>query len=73
MGATSDYKTILHSDGYDYEEYPDEFLEAPLSERFFTRRMKMLSRPNGFMLYSKLAVDFYSTSEFLCPNMKKRL
>ena len=48
-------------------------MEAPLSEPFFTRRMKMLSRPDGFMLYCKLGVDFFSTSELLYPNMKVRL
>ena len=48
-------------------------MEAPSSEPFFTRRMKMLSRPDGFMLYGKLGVDFFSTSEMLYPNMKIRL
>ena len=48
-------------------------MEAPLSEPFFTRRMKMLSRRDGFMLYGKLGVDFFSTSELLYPKMKKRL
>ena len=37
---------------------------------FFTRRMKLLSRPDDFMLYGKLGVDFFSTSELLYPNMK---
>ena len=32
--------------------------------------MKMLSRPGDFMLYGKLGVDFFSTSELLYPNMK---
>ena len=45
-------------------------MQAPLSDPFFTRRMKMLSRLDGFMLYSKLGVDFFSTSELLYPNMK---
>ena len=35
--------------------------------------MKLLSRPSGFMLYCKLGIDFFSTSELLCPNMKFRL
>ena len=39
----------------------------------FTRRMKLLSRPDGFMLYGKLGIDFLSTSELLYPNMKSRL
>ena len=72
-GAISEYKGVLLCKGYDYEELPDEIMEAPLSEPFFTRRMKMLSRPDGFMLYGKLGVDFFSTSELLYPNMKIRL
>ena len=33
----------------------------------------MLSKHNCFMLYGKLGVDFFSTSELLYPNMKFRL
>ena len=33
----------------------------------------MLSRSDGFMLYGKLGVDLFSTSELLYPNMKVRL
>ena len=64
---------VLHCEGYDYEDFPDEIMEVPLSEPFFTRRMKMLSRPDGFMLYGKLGFDFFCTSELLYPNMKVRL
>ena len=35
--------------------------------------MKLLSRSDGFILYGKLGVDFFSTSELLYPNMKIRL
>ena len=69
-GAISEYKGVLHCEGYDYGEIPDEIMEAPSSEPFLTRRMKMFSRPDGFMLYGKLGVDFFSTSELLYPNMK---
>ena len=72
-GAISENKGVLHCEGYGYEEFPDEILEAPLSEPFFTRKMKMPSKPDGFMLYGKLGVDFFSTSELLYPNMKVRL
>ena len=48
-------------------------MEAPFSEAFFTRRMKMLSRPDGFLFYGKLGVDFFSTSELWYSNMKIRL
>ena len=35
--------------------------------------MKLLSRPDGFMLYGNLGIDFFSTSELLYPNIKIRL
>ena len=73
QGAIFENKGVLHCEGYDYEEFPDEIMEAPLSEPFFTRRTKMLSRPYGFMLYGNLGVDFFSNSELLYPNMKIRL
>ena len=63
----------MHCESYDYEEFLDEIMEAPLSEPFLTRRMKVFSRPDGFMLYGKLGVDFFSTSELLYPKMKIRL
>ena len=72
-GAISEYKGVLHCEVYDYEEFPDEIMEVLFSEPFFTRRMRMLSRPDGFMLYGKWGVDFFSTSELLYPNMKVRL
>ena len=33
----------------DFEGYDYEIMEAPLSEPFHTSRMKMLSRPDGFI------------------------
>ena len=72
-GAISEYKGILYCEGYDYEEVPDEMMEAPWSELFCTKRMKMLSRPVGFLLYGNWGVDFFSTSELLYPKMKIRL
>ena len=65
----SDYKGVLHCEGYDYEEDPENLVEGP----FFTRRMKLYSRPDGFMLYGKLGIDFLTTSELLYPNMKVRI
>ena len=35
--------------------------------------MKLLSRPDGFMLYGEVGIDFFSTFELLYPNMKIRL
>ena len=57
-GAISGNMGVLHCEGYDYEELPDEIMEAPLWELFFTRRMKMLSIPDGYMLFGNLGVVF---------------
>ena len=65
----SDYKRVLHCEGYDYEEDPENLVEGP----FFTRRMKLYSRLDGFMLYGKLGIDFLTTSELLYPNAKVRI
>ena len=70
--AISEYKGVLHCEGCDYEQDPDD-ITNPLPDPFFTRRMKLLRRPHGFMLYGKLGIDFFSTSELLYPNMKLRL
>ena len=71
--SISECKGVLHNEEYDYEEIPDETMEAPSPEHFFTSRKKRLSRPDGFMLYGKVRVDFFSTSELLYPNMKNKL
>ena len=68
----SEYKGVLHCEGYDYEPDPEDN-NNPLPGPFFTRRMKLLTRPDGFMLYGKLGIDFFSTSELLYLNMKIRL
>ena len=65
----SDYKGVLHCQGYDYEEDPENLVEGP----FFTRRMKLYSSFDGFMLYGKLGIDFLTTFELLYPNMKVRI
>ena len=65
----TDYMGVLHCEGYDYEEDPENLLEGP----FFIRRMKLYSRPDGSMLYGKLGIDFLTTSELLYLNMKARI
>ena len=70
--AISEYKGVMHCEGYDYEQDPED-IANPLPDPFLTRRMKLLSRPDGIMLYGKLGIDFFSTSELLYPNMKVRL
>ena len=72
-GAISEYKGVLHCEGYDFEANPEDAMDNPLEDPFFSRRMKMFSRPDGFMLYGKLGVDFFTTSELLYPNMKVRI
>ena len=62
----------MHCEGYDYEQDPEDIANL-LPDPFFTRRMKLLSRPDSFLLYGKLGIDFFSTSELLYPNMKIRL
>ena len=70
--AISEYKGVLHCEGYDYEQDTEDICNL-LPDPFFTGRMKLLSRPGGFMLYGKLGIDFFSTSELLYLNMKIRL
>ena len=65
----SDYKGILNCETCDYEEDPENLVGGP----FFTRRMNMYSRPDGFMLYGKLGIEFVTTLELLYPNMKIRI
>ena len=48
-------------------------METPLYEPFFTRKMRTLSKPDDFLLYGTLSVDFLSTSALLYPNMKVEL
>ena len=63
---------ILHCESYEYEHDPED-ISNPLPDPFSTRRMKLLSRPDGFMLYGKLGINFFATSQLLYPNMKIRL
>ena len=70
--AISEYKGVLHCEDYDYEQDLEDITYPP-PDAFFTRRMKLLSRLDGFMLYGKLGIDFFSTSELLYPNMKIRV
>ena len=59
----------MHCEGYDYEQDPED-INNTLPDPFFKRRMKLLSRPDGFMLYGKLGIDSFSISELLYPNLK---
>ena len=75
-GLHGSYLSIQRSftlPGVHYGNFFDDIIEALLSESFFTRKMKKLSRPDRFKLYGKMGVDFFSTSELLYANMKIRL
>ena len=74
-GAISEYTGVLRGERYDYEEFPEKFVEALLSEPFFTWKMKKLSRAGAdvILLHGKLRVDFCSTSELLYANVSVRL
>ena len=52
-GAIFEYKGVLHCEGYECEQDPED-ITNPLPDPFLTRRMKLLSRPDRFMLYGKL-------------------
>ena len=57
--AISEYKGVLHCEDYDYEQDPED-ISYSLPDPFFTKRMKLLSRPDGFMLYGILGIDFFN-------------
>ena len=48
-------------------------MEAALSEPLFTSRTRLLSRPDGSLLYGKLEVDIFCASEMSYPNIKNSL
>ena len=66
--VVSENKVALNFKVQYYEETPDQIMEAPLSEPVFT---KIFTRPDGFMLYDIIRVDFFSTFNFLYPDKKK--
>ena len=72
-GDFSEYKGVLHCEGYKFDEFPEEIKEAPLSEPSSTRRMRTLSRPDGFMLYGKLEFSFFPLLNFYIQKIRLRL
>ena len=49
-GEISEYMGVLHCECYDFETNPDDIQDSPLSDPFFSRRLKMLLRSDGFTL-----------------------
>ena len=62
----------LNTSKFRIEQDPED-ITNPQPDPFSTRRMKLLSTREGFILYGKWGIDFVSTSELLYPNMKTRL
>ena len=73
--AISECKGVLHCEGYDYEENPDDIQKLRCLLLFSQEKwkMEMLSNDDGFMIYGKLGVEFFSTSELLYPKKKVRI
>ena len=72
-GPSSNTREISTASGTITKRFLMKSWERLCLNIFLTRRMKKLSRPNAFMLYGKLGVDFFSTLEILYPRMKNRL
>ena len=51
----------------DYKEPPKEIVNV-INLKFFSKSLKKLGGPYGFMLYSKIGVDLFSTSVFYTKN-----
>ena len=58
-GAISEYKGVLHCEGYDLEGKPDDIQDSPLSDPFFSRRLKMLLGSDEITSYGKMGVNFF--------------
>ena len=71
--AMSENKGVLHSEGYNHEEFLDEIMEALLPKPFFIWGMEMLRGTDRFMLQGTQGVEVFSTSELLYQNMKFKL
>ena len=56
--AISQYKVVLPCEGYNYEQDTEDITNS-LTDPFLTSRMRLLSRPDGFMLYGKLGIAFF--------------
>ena len=72
-GPISEYHSVSHCEGYDFGANPDNIQDSLLSDPFFSRRLKMLVRNDGFTFYGKLAVDFFTTSQLLYQNKKVKI
>ena len=61
-GAFFHSKAALHCELHNWEKARDEIIETNLFEFFYTRRMTVLSRVDGFMLYGKRAAHIFHFS-----------
>ena len=72
-GAISEYMGVLHCEGYNYEMEPGFDIDGALQEPFSSRRSRMVNETDGFYLYGKLGIDFFTTATLLYPNTKVRI
>ena len=70
MGTISEYKGVLHCEGYDYGEFPDEIMQAPLSESFSPGELTCLADLMASCCMVNSGWTFFSTSRLLYPNTK---
>ena len=64
-GAISEYKGLLHYKAYDCEGNPDDAMDNPLEDPFFSRRMKMSSKPSCCMV---TGCRFFHRSRAIVPD-----
>ena len=65
--TSSEFKRISRCKGIDSEEWPDEFLDTTLFELLKERKIKKLSKPNGFVLYVDIGCWHY------CPYLNSNI
>ena len=58
QGSHLRVQETLNCESYNCEESPAEKMDAPLSEHFFKKTMKMLTRPDGFTMCGNLGLKF---------------
>ena len=63
-GAITEYNEFLQCEGSENEQDPED-ITNPLPDPVFAKRVKLLSKPDCFVLFGKMGIDFSSTSELL--------
>ena len=61
-------QAIFYCERYDIKEFPCQNIKAPFSKVPLTTKMKMVIRPDGFIINAKMKADIFPTSELLFSN-----